>query len=105
MICLHCLPVLKRCLPTVAGCKKKLISLASIALPLPDIKYEWLIELKYLKEGERSNLEQAKQKRLAQLQKYVASKNLTSKQDLKKALVIFIGKKDYVLVNETGQMI
>ena len=72
---------------------------------IPDIKYEWLIELKYLKESERNNLEQAKQKGLQQLQKYATSKNLTSKQDLKKALVIFIGKKDYVLVNETGQMI
>ena len=44
------------------------------------MKYEWLIELKYLKEGERSNLEQAKQKGLQQLQKYAASKNLTSKK-------------------------
>ncbi|MCD5407098.1 MAG: ATP-binding protein [Desulfotomaculum sp.] len=69
-------------------------------LRVPDIKYEWVIELKYLKESERDQLEQVKQKGLEQLHKYMASKSLTAKKDLKKALVIFIGKKDYVLVEE-----
>lgn len=71
-------------------------------LRVPDIKYEWLIELKYLKESERGQLEQVKQKGLEQLHKYMASKSLTAKKDLKKALVIFIGKKDYVLVEDSS---
>ncbi len=64
---------------------------------LPDTKYEWLIELKYLKESERDKLEQVKKQGLEQLERYAKSKNLADKENLKKALLIFIGKKDYVI--------
>ena len=63
-----------------------------------DIKYEWLIELKYLKESEREKLEQVRKQGLEQLEKYAKSKNLADRDNLKKALLIFIGKKDYVIV-------
>ncbi len=74
-------------------------------LRMPEVKYEWLIELKYLKESKRSELAQAKQKGLEQLRKYVKGRDIIGKKHLKKILIIFIGKKDYVLVDETGQVL
>ena len=67
---------------------------------MPDIKYEWLIELKYLKESERDKLEEVKKRGLEQLERYAKSKNLADRENLKKALLVFIGKKDYVIVEE-----
>ena len=63
-----------------------------------DIKYKWLIELKYLKKSERDKLEEIKQKGLEQLEKYANTKNLTKKDNLKKVLLVFIGNEDYVVV-------
>lgn len=56
------------------------------------------MELKYLKESKRDKLEQVKKQGLEQLEKYVKSKNLADRDNLKKALLIFMGKKDYVIV-------
>ncbi len=67
---------------------------------MPDIKYEWLIELKYLKESERDKLEEVKKRGLEQLERYAKSKNLADRENLKKALLVFIGKKDYVIVED-----
>ncbi len=60
-------------------------------------KYEWLIELKYLKESERSKLEEIKQAGLAQLARYGESELITrgfSGESLKKILLVVIGKTD-----------
>ncbi|WP_330665029.1 AAA family ATPase [Tepidibacter sp.] len=61
------------------------------------INYEWLIELKYLKESERNNLQNIKEEGLKQLNKYAKSKIIKSKFDkdnLKKVLIIVVGKRD-----------
>ncbi len=60
-------------------------------------KYEWLIELKYLKESERSKLEEVKQAGLAQLARYSESELITrgfSGESLKKILLVVVGKTD-----------
>ncbi|MCK4261311.1 MAG: PD-(D/E)XK nuclease domain-containing protein, partial [Halanaerobiales bacterium] len=64
----------------------------------PDIEYEWLWELKYLKKEAKSRLEQVKKEGLAQLEEYAASKKFADKKNLKKALIIFIGKDEYEIV-------
>jgi hypothetical protein len=59
--------------------------------------YEWLIELKYLKEGERKSLEDVKRDGLGQLEKYVESKKIKysfQHEKIKKALIIVVGKKE-----------
>ncbi len=64
---------------------------------IPDVKYEWLIELKYLKEIERKQLEQVKKEGFKQLQEYAVARKFQDKKNLKQALIIFIGKSDYKL--------
>lgn len=65
---------------------------------MPDIKYEWLLELKYVRKSDRNKLEQIKADGLRQLNKYAGSGNFTGKKDLKQALLIFIGKDEYIVV-------
>ena len=60
-------------------------------------KYEWLIELKYLKESDRSKLEEVKGAGLEQLARYSDSELITrsfSGEYLKKVLLIVVGKTD-----------
>lgn len=60
-------------------------------------KFQWLIGLKYIKESERSTLERIKQEGLNQLKVYEESKFIQEefgKDDLKKALIIVVGKKE-----------
>jgi hypothetical protein len=64
---------------------------------MPEIKFEWLLELKYLKKSDRHQLERVKEEGLKQLKRYAASRNFQGKQDLKQALLIFIGKDEYVI--------
>jgi hypothetical protein len=61
------------------------------------IKYEWIIELKYIKENERNKYEEVKTKAMEQLKRYAASDKIKHRIDpnrLKKLLIIIIGKKD-----------
>ncbi len=61
------------------------------------IKYEWMIELKYIKEKDKSTFEEIKKQGLKQLNGYGSSKKLSSLYDLnhmKKLLIIVIGKKE-----------
>lgn len=65
-------------------------------IQLKDItKFEWLIELKYIKESEKNTLEKVKEQGLKQLKSYGESKlvqeELESK-NLKKVLIIVVGK-------------
>jgi hypothetical protein len=58
-------------------------------------KYEWLIELKYIKESERHTLESVKTNGLMQINRYLESKIITEgmeKAYLKHALIIVISK-------------
>ncbi|WP_142413367.1 ATP-binding protein [Hathewaya massiliensis] len=60
-------------------------------------KFQWIIELKYIKESERNTLEKVKEEGVKQLQGYAESKLVKEElgvEDLKKALVIVVGKKD-----------
>lgn len=61
------------------------------------IKYEWMIELKYIKEKDKNTFEEIKNQGLKQLNGYGHSKKLSSLYDLnhmKKLLIIVIGKKE-----------
>lgn len=64
------------------------------------INYEWLIELKYLKESDRSKLDTVKKEGLSQLKYYAESRKVSLRpgsEKIKKVLLIFIGKKDVCL--------
>ena len=70
---------------------------------LKDItKFQWIIELKYIKESDRNTLEKVKQQVLKQLEMYGKSKMVQEelgKEGLKKVLIIVAGKKDIFTVN------
>lgn len=65
-------------------------------------KFQWLIELKYIKESERNTLDKVKEEGLKQLQGYAES-NIANEEieddELKKVLIIVAGKKDIYTVN------
>ncbi|MFW6377731.1 MAG: AAA family ATPase [bacterium] len=65
---------------------------------ISNIKYEWIIELKYLKKSDKDKLAEVKKEGLKQLDKYANSRKFSGKENLRKALLIFIGKDEYVLV-------
>jgi len=72
-------------------------------IQLKDItKFEWIIELKYIKESDRNTLEKVKDQGIKQLQMYGESKMVQDeldKEGLKKVLIIVVGKKDIYTVN------
>jgi len=72
-------------------------------IQLKDItKFQWIIELKYIRESERNTLEKVKEQGLKQLQLYGESKMVQEeleKEGLKKVLIILVGKKDIYTVN------
>lgn len=60
-------------------------------------KFQWLIELKYIKESERSILEKVREEGFKQINNYEQSKLIREKfekEDLKKVVIIVVGKKD-----------
>jgi hypothetical protein len=60
-------------------------------------KFQWIIELKYIKENERNTLQKVKEDGLKQLKGYENSKMVQEElgvDDLKKVLIIVVGKKD-----------
>lgn len=64
-------------------------------------KFQWIIELKYIKESDKNTLEKVKEEGLKQLKGYVESKMVKEElgtDNLKKALVIVVGKKDIYTV-------
>jgi len=70
---------------------------------VPDVRYEWIFELKYLKAGEKA-IATHRRKALDQLHNYSSSamiKDRTSPcplqrgNDLKKAVILFIGKNKF----------
>ncbi|GHT48595.1 hypothetical protein AGMMS49982_00150 [Bacteroidia bacterium] len=62
---------------------------------LPDIKYEWVWELKYLKKGDRKALHSARNDARAQLEKYRKSREFAGRADMRFASIIFIGKDKF----------
>ncbi|WP_234117004.1 AAA family ATPase [Clostridium hydrogenum] len=67
------------------------------------IRYEWLVELKYIKEKDRNTFDEIRKSGLEQIQRYEKSKRLSEMFELsnmKKLLIVVIGKKDiYVEVD------
>lgn len=64
-------------------------------------KFQWIIELKYIKESDRGILEKVKEQGLKQLQMYGESKMVQEeleKEGLNKVLIIVVGKKDIYTV-------
>jgi len=64
---------------------------------MPEVKYEWIIELKYLKKSERDKLAEVKEEGLRQLEEYADSRKFSNKENLKKVLIVFIAKDEYVI--------
>jgi hypothetical protein len=64
---------------------------------LPQIKFEWVLEIKYLKTGDAKNLPQAQKIASEQLHRYIHAHRLEGRSDLKTAIVVFIGKNKFVL--------
>lgn len=65
-------------------------------------KYQWIIELKYIKESDRDTLEKVKEQGLKQLQMYGQSKMVQEELEdggLKKVLIVVVGKKDIYTLN------
>ena len=62
---------------------------------LPQVKYEWVLELKYLKTGDEEKLPQAQKEASEQLHRYIHAHRLNGRTDLKSAIVVFIGKNKY----------
>ena len=68
-------------------------------LRMPDVKYEWLLELKYIKKSDSGKIRQITEEGLNQLKRYTESRNITGSKKLKRALLIFIGKDVFTIVN------
>jgi len=64
---------------------------------LPQVKYEWVLEIKYLKTTDEKKLPQAQQEASEQLRRYIHAHRLEGRDDLKTAIVVFIGKNKYVI--------
>jgi hypothetical protein len=63
---------------------------------LPQIKYEWIIELKYFKVSEKPT-DKDRRDAKDQLQRYTSSYIMKDKKDLKRAVILFTGKNEYEL--------
>ena len=65
---------------------------------MPEVNYEWIIELKYIKKSERNKLEEVKKEGLKQLKGYVDSREFEGREYTKQALIVFVGKDEYEVV-------
>ena len=63
---------------------------------VPEVKYEWFFELKYFKASEKS-MDIHRRDAQKQLQDYSSSAMMKDSKDLKKAVILFIGKNRYEL--------
>jgi hypothetical protein len=59
---------------------------------LPQLKYEWVLELKYCKAGEEKDVPRKREEGLAQLHQYLHSHRLAGRPDIKAAVIVFTGK-------------
>jgi hypothetical protein len=63
----------------------------------PEVKVEWVLELKYIKKEDRNQLESVRREAITQLRRYTTGKDLTEKPCLKAAVLLFIGKDEIVV--------
>ncbi|MDR1268076.1 MAG: ATP-binding protein, partial [Planctomycetaceae bacterium] len=69
----------------------------------PQVKYEWVWELKYCKtDAKETEIAQKRKEGLEQLNQYLHSARLKDRPNLKSALLIFIGKDKYEIVENTN---
>ncbi|MCL2074137.1 MAG: ATP-binding protein [Marinilabiliaceae bacterium] len=61
---------------------------------MPQVKYEWIFELKYFKATKKLTLSQREHAK-SQLKNYNGSYHMKDKKDLKKAVILFVGKNKY----------
>jgi len=66
---------------------------------VPEVKYEWLFELKYFKASEKA-LDAHRLDAQKQLSDYGRSEQMKDDRDVKKAVIIFIGKNKYELFED-----
>ncbi|MDR2115779.1 MAG: ATP-binding protein [Planctomycetaceae bacterium] len=65
----------------------------------PQVRYEWVLELKYCKtDAKKTEIDQKRQRGLEQLNQYIHSSRLKNRPNLKSALILFIGKDKYEIV-------
>lgn len=64
---------------------------------LPDIKFEWVWEVKYIKKGEKTKatLQRAKEHAFDQIERYRNAQCFSNRNDVRYAAIIFIGKDKY----------
>jgi hypothetical protein len=66
---------------------------------LPQVRYEWVLEIKYCKVSDNDNEVVAKRnKGLEQLNKYIHSHRMGGRPDLKAALLVFTGKNTFEII-------
>ncbi|MDR0573806.1 MAG: ATP-binding protein [Tannerella sp.] len=66
---------------------------------LPEVKYEWVFEIKYCKTSASDAEVAAKRKEgLEQLEQYLHSHRMENRPDLKAALLVFIGKNKFEII-------
>ena len=63
---------------------------------LPEVKYEWIFELKYIKVSDKTMTVHRRDAK-KQMQDYSSSAMMKDRKDLKKAVILFIGKNKYEL--------
>jgi len=63
---------------------------------VPEVKYEWIFELKYFKASEKK-LAAHRLDAQKQLQSYHSSAMMKDRKDVKRAVILFIGKNKYEL--------
>jgi hypothetical protein len=62
----------------------------------PEVKYEWIFEIKYCKTSAKAEEIAAKRKEgLGQLEQYIHSHRMEGRPDLKAVLLLFTGKNKY----------
>ncbi|MCY6355111.1 ATP-binding protein [Clostridium sp. ZS2-4] len=65
-------------------------------------KFQWIIELKYLKESEKDKLEEIMLQGLEQLKRYAKSKKIKEgfkEEEIRKVLIVVVGKKNVYVYN------
>jgi hypothetical protein len=67
---------------------------------LPDIKYEWVWEIKYLKKENEGELKAKQNKAIEQLEQYSCSALFANRDDVRFASIIFIGKDKYEIMQK-----
>jgi hypothetical protein len=63
----------------------------------PEVRVEWVLELKYIKKEDRNQLEQIRREAIQQLKRYTTGKDLAEKPCLKAAVLLFVGKEEIIV--------